>query len=151
VSALDDGAVSAEIGYVYTFIISSILLTSITMLSTGMVNDSTRASLRMMLTDIATHVENEIGEVAATGAKTPNATIEKVVPLQPGGFTLSYSISATDHILYVNATYQDIRIKKPIMNPGDIRIRGTVSSSARAMLIRFHTVNGTAQIDMLVD
>ncbi|MCI0497785.1 MAG: hypothetical protein L0Z54_05800 [Thermoplasmata archaeon] len=148
---MDDSGVSAEIGYVYTFIISSMLLTSMTLLTTDMVNDSSRASLRMMLRDMANHIEEHIGEVASHGAMVPNSTFERLVTLQPAGFEFSYSVSATDHLLYVNSTYQGVRVLKPLSNPGDLDIRGTVSSSARAMSIVYSQINGTGAVRIMTD
>ena len=138
----------AEIGYVYTFIISSILLTAITLMSTGMVNDSARASLRIMLSDVAEHVESEIGSVVAFAMRSPNSSVEKIVKLQPIAFTFGYRINVTDHLLYVNATYETIDIRRPIMNPTNIEITGGVSSSAEDLVIRYERINGTARITL---
>ncbi len=142
----DEGV--AEIGYVYTFIISSILLTAITMMSTDMVNDSGRASLRIMLSDVAEHLEEELGSVVTMAIRSPNSTFQKVVQLQPIAFTFGYRISATDHRIYVNATYERIRIHRPIMNPTNIEITGSVSSSAEELIITYMNVNGTQRITL---
>jgi len=138
----------AEIGYVYTFIISSILLTAFTMMSTDMVNDSGRASLRIMLSDVAEHVESEIGSVVTMAIRSPNSTFQKIVKLQPLVFTFGYRINATDHRLYVNATYERIAIHRPIMNPTNIDITGGVSSSAEELIITYQRIDGTPRITL---
>jgi hypothetical protein len=138
----------AEIGYVYTFIISSILLTAMTMMSTDMVNDSGNAALRIMLSDVAEHVESEIGSVVAYSMRSPNSTVEKVVQLQPIAFTFNYRISATDHILYVNSSTDPVDIRRPIMNPGNIEISGSVASSMSELIIRYEN-NGAPQITLV--
>ena len=148
---MDGAGVSGEIGYVYTFIISSMLLTAMTLISTDMIDDSSRASLRMMLRDMANHIEEQIGAVANQGLRFPDSTFERRVALQPAGFEFAYSIDATDHLLFVNSTYGGVRVLKPISNPGDLRISGGASSSAGMMIVKYLQVNGTGEVRIFVD
>lgn len=144
---MDDGI--AQIGYIYTFIISSILLTSVTLVTSDMVKQSGSSSLYHSLHQMAKNIATKIEDVISASAKYPDMEYRRTVELQVTGYLYRYRLAATSEYIYLNSTYRNIRIKVSIMNPGNIPVLGSVSSSAGEMEIVYHLLNSEPRIDLL--
>lgn len=79
---------AVEIGYIFTFTISAILLTTFTLIADGMITDFTRIAIQRDLKEIVREIEDAIENVQTMAIKNPYGYIvhEKSVRAKVRGY-----------------------------------------------------------------
>jgi hypothetical protein len=131
------------IGYIYTFMISALLMTAITLTTATMIRETSRASVVCEARDVLSRVIDCIEDAIYMGTQHPHATYIKELSLPREIHGVEYEIEATNDAVYVNSTDGYIEIKGKLAS-SYITISGSVLSSAG--LIRVEYMDSTITI-----
>ena len=74
---------TVEIGYIFTFTISAILLTTFTLIADGMITDFTRTAIQRDLREIVREIEDAIENVQTMAIKNPYGYIVHEKAIRP--------------------------------------------------------------------
>ncbi len=124
------------------------LLTSITLTTSKMVNSAEQAGVEFMLREEGNRLKSEIESYIRIVQSHPNSTYEQRFELHPTGLMLSYTLGLTPNQLYMNSTYHEAKVKRPIYNPYSIPMYGNISSHATSMYLLYSASDGTPGIDI---
>lgn len=121
-----------EIGYIYTYLISALLLASIISVSINLTIQSEESSVEMLLQDVANRlavgIEKAILQVRLHSESRGEINISINISFQSelqGRYTvLEYNITATNATVYINTT--KVKVCSSINNPGTVNVTGTV-------------------------
>lgn len=117
-----------EIGYVYTYLISALLLASIISVSMNLTVQSEESSVEMLLQDLANRIAIGIEKAILQVRLHNNSIFEINISFQSelqGRYTvLEYNITATNVTVYINTT--KVKVSSSINNPGTVNVTGTV-------------------------
>lgn len=117
-----------EIGYIYTYLISALLLASIISVSINLTIQSEESSVEMLLQDVANRlavgIERAILQVRLDSESRGEINISFQSELQGRYTVLEYNITATNATVYINTT--KVKVSSSINNPGTVNVNGTV-------------------------
>lgn len=129
---------TVEVGYIFTFTISAILLTMFTIQASNMINDTTQAAMKKDLETVARSVEAAVENVEIMAMKSPYSYIKYESAIESKVRGYSYSIildnetlrakSASGMEVELNLMHSDIGIYIKYPNTG-------ISSTYRNLVI----------------
>ena len=115
----------AEIGYVFTYLASAMVLASVIGVCINLTTESRDASTEIILQDAANRIANSVEKMVYAANGHPNSTysIDVSFPseIRGGNAEMRYIIEATNDTLYINAS-DGIRVRSRIHNFGNINI-----------------------------
>ena len=105
----DEGVV--EIDYIFTFMISAMLLTMFTIITSNIIDDFTDRAIEIDASELMDQIEISIENVVSSALKDPFKTIEVRVEVQQTirGSTYSFSIENGKLKLVVSSGYKETR------------------------------------------
>ena len=95
---------TVEIGYIFTFMISAMLLTAFTIITSNIINDFTLRATRAEAEDMLSRIEVSITGVAAEAVKSPFSNITVFIPLEVSIKNTQYTVKITESMIYLNTT-----------------------------------------------
>lgn len=136
-----------QIGYIYTFLLSALLLATLTYTTSGLVTETARYSERAQLKDVAGRIANGIEEVATIAKNHPNATYERYVKVPAPTEFSEYHIEVSNEVVYINAT-GGVHVRKSFHNTGDIMVYGKSAGSAGKLTIKYERIGNEKVISI---
>lgn len=122
-----------EVGYIYTFIFSTILLSSIFFSVTKITGDKREEFAKEEFVDTLDRVVNSIEEASYLTIKSPNASFEKSIPLIKYTRDYKYWITVTNNMVYINSTDNEIKLKRNL--ECSVPCSGTISGDSETVKI----------------
>ncbi len=117
-----------EIGYVYTYLISALLLASIISVSMNLSMQTEESSVEMLLQDVANRlaigIEKAILQMRLDSESRGEINISFQSEIQGRYTILEYNITATNATVYINTT--KVKVRSTINNPGTVNVNGTI-------------------------
>lgn len=149
----------AEIGYMFTYLASAIVLASIIGACLNLTMESRDSSTEIILQDTANRIANNIDSAVYMANAHPNSTYNATVlfpsEIKGGSADMDYELVVTNDTVYINAS-DGIRVRSRIHNFGNISIRtGYIDKTGKpvpkedikgSILIREYTSGGTQTI-----
>ena len=128
----------AEIGYVFTYLASAMILASVIGVCINMTMESRDASTEIILQDtanrIAKGIDNAVYMANAHPESTYNASVSFPSEIRGSNAEMSYTIEVTNDTVYINAS-DGIRVRSRIHNFGNINISsGYVNESGEKVV-----------------
>ncbi len=154
----------AEIGYMFTYLASAIVLASVIGVCINLTMESRDSSTEIILQDTANRIANNIDTAVymanAHPTSTYNTTISFPSEIRGSNADMKYKIEVTNDTVYVNAS-DGIRVRSRIHNFGNINIRtGYINETGKlvpkedikgSILVREYTSGGTQTIKITWD
>lgn len=114
-----------EIGYIFTYLISAMLLVSILASTLNLGRETRESSLELLLQDIANSLAAKLETAAqlarACNNSTFNLSFSFYSELAGSPTQVMYKIEVTNNTVFINTT--DIKVKDSIYNPGNVWIK----------------------------
>ena len=95
---------TVEIGYVFTFMISAMLLTAFTIITANIIDDFTLRATRSEAENTLYRIEVGISGVAAEAIRAPFTNITVFIPLEVSIKNTEYIVKITGSYIYLNTT-----------------------------------------------
>ena len=115
----------AEIGYVFTYLASAMVLASVIGVCVNLTMESRDASTEIILQDAANRIAKSIDSAVymanAHPGSTYNASVSFPSEIRGGNAEMRYAIDVTNDTVYINAS-DGIRVRSRIHNFGNINI-----------------------------
>jgi len=141
----------AEIGYVFTYLASAMVLASVIGVCINMTMESRDASTEIILQDAANRIAKGIDDAVYMANAHPNSTYNTTVSfpseIRGGNAEMNYAIEVTNDTVYINAS-DGIKVKSRIHNFGGINISGEIKGS---ILVREYASGATRTIKIIWD
>jgi len=116
----------AEIGYVFTYLASAMVLASVIGVCVNLTMESRDASTEIILQDaanrIAKGIDNAVYMVNAHPNSSYNTTVSFPSEIRGGNAEIKYAIEVTNDTVYINASDGGIMVRSRIHNFGNINI-----------------------------
>lgn len=136
----------AEIGYVFTYLASAIVLASVIGVCTNLTVESRDASTEIILQDAANRIANNVDAAVYMANTHPNSTYNNTVSfpseIRGGSADMDYRIEVTNDTVYINAS-DGISVRSGVHNFGNINISGDVKGS---IIVREYVSGATQTI-----
>ncbi|MBU2565204.1 MAG: hypothetical protein KJ655_02990, partial [Candidatus Thermoplasmatota archaeon] len=141
----------AEIGYVFTYLASAMVLASVIGVCINMTMESRDASTEIILQDAANRIAKGIDNAVYMANAHPNSSYNTTVSfpseIRGSNAEMRYAIEVTNDTVYINAS-DGIRVRSRIHNFGNINISGEVKGS---ILVREYASGGMQTIKIIWD
>lgn len=115
----------AEIGYVFTYLASAMVLASVIGVCVNLTMESRDASTEIILQDTANRIAKGIDNAVYMANAHPNSSYNTIVSfpseIRGGNAEMRYTIELTNDTVYINAS-DGIRVRSRIRNFGNINI-----------------------------
>lgn len=115
----------AEIGYVFTYLASAMVLASVIGVCVNLTMESRDSSTEIILQDAANRIAKGIDNTIYMANAHPNSTYSTNVSfpseIRGSNAEMNYAIEVTNDIVYINAS-DGIRVRSKIHNFGNINI-----------------------------
>lgn len=115
----------AEIGYVFTYLASAMVLASVIGVCTNLTMESRDASTEIVLQDVANRIANNIDTAVYMANTHPNSTYNDTVSfpseIRGGSADMDYRIKVTNDTVYINAS-DGISVRSKMRNSNGISI-----------------------------
>jgi len=122
-----------EVGYIYTFIFSTMLLSSIFFSITKITGDKREEFAKEEFIDTLDRIVNSIEGASYLAIKSPNASFEKSIPLTKYTRDYKYWITVTNKTVYINSTDSEIKLKRNL--ECSVPCWGTISGDSETVKI----------------
>jgi hypothetical protein len=144
----------AEIGYVFTYLASAMVLASVIGVCVNLTMESRDASTEIILQDAANRITEGIDNAVYMANTHSNSTYSINVPfpseIRGGNAEMHYTIEVTNDTVYINAS-DGIRVKSRIHNFGNINIRTLMEDIKGSILVREYASGATETIKITWD
>ncbi|MBU3901835.1 MAG: hypothetical protein KKE04_00510 [Candidatus Thermoplasmatota archaeon] len=154
----------AEIGYVFTYLASAMVLASVIGVCINMTMESRDASTEIILQDAANRIAKGIDDAVYMANAHPNSTYNTTVSfpseIRGSNAEMNYAIEVTNDTIYINAS-DGIRVRSRIHNFGNINIRpGYINETGKlvpkdsikgSILVREYASGATRTIKIIWD
>ncbi len=141
----------AEIGYVFTYLASAIVLASVIGVCANLTMESRNVSTEIILQDTANRIANNIDTAVYMANAHPNSTYNTTISfpseIRGSNADMRYEIKVTNDTVYINAS-DGIRVRSRIHNFGGINISGEIKGS---ILVREYASGATQTIKITWD
>lgn len=138
----------AEIGYVFTYLASAIVLASVIGACISLTAESRDASTEIILQDTANRIAGGVEKMVYMANSHPNSTysVDVSFPLEIRGSSaeMKYAIEVTNDTVYINAS-DSIRVRSIIHNFGNINIKVVPKDSIKGSILVREYASGATQ------
>ncbi len=143
----------AEIGYMFTYLASAIVLASVIGVCINLTMESRDASTEIILQDTANRIAEDIDSAVymanAHSNSTYNATVSFPSEIRGSNADMRYEIGVTNDTVYINAS-DGISVRSRIHNFGNINIK-TDGDIEGSILVREYASGGMQTIKIIWD